>query len=76
MCRLRRRARTVAGRVSAPAYYLETRRQCLLLLADEVMKSIAYALVASGLPLAAVSLPASYLPRLMSAICRSETMFF
>ena len=46
--------RTPAGRVIGPAFMRQTRRQQVLLLADEVMRAIAYDLVASGLTLAAV----------------------
>ena len=50
----KRYGRTVAGRVVGPAYCADVRCQEVLLLADEVMKSIAYALVAAGYPLAAI----------------------
>ena len=46
---------TEAGRIISPAFSAGVRHQQLLLLADEVMKAVAFALVADGFPLAAVS---------------------
>ena len=46
--------RTAAGRVIGPAFHSEMRRQQVLLASDEVMKAIAYTLVAKGFALAAV----------------------
>ena len=51
---LRHRARTPAGRAIGPAFHTAARRQQIMLLADEVMKAVAYTLVANNFLLAAV----------------------
>ncbi len=45
---------TAAGRVASPGFACEAKRQQWLLVADEAMKAIAYAIVAGGLELVAV----------------------
>jgi hypothetical protein len=51
---LMRRVRTPAGRVIGPAFCAEVRRQQLELLADEVMKPVAYSLTANAFRVVAV----------------------
>jgi len=52
---LQRSFKTTSGRIVGPAFYLEARRQQGRLLADEVMKAVAYGLVAEALSLVAVA---------------------
>jgi hypothetical protein len=51
---LKLRAWTAARRVIGPTFFSEVRRRQLSYVADEVMKSVAYTLVARGLPLVAL----------------------
>jgi hypothetical protein len=46
---------TPAGRLIGPAFWTDVRRRQIVFIADEVMKSVAYALVAHGFPLVAVT---------------------